>query len=802
MMSYRCAAGLFGIAILAAICPNKAEATPPGTGWTLTFDKEFTALPPICQVVGAKTPGWLPCDYWNTHFVGDEDTYNCFPGIDTGYSAFSISMGSEGVSVMNITANPAPVGMYTNGKHYVSGQITTAAGANYSTDIQSNTPFSQQYGYFEARCKLPTGQGQGFWPAFWMMPADGSSTAEYDIFEVLGNAPTEIHQTAHWNNYGNVLGDDYIGPDTSTGFHTYGFEWNANYIHWYVDGVLTQTQPNYINKPMYVMFNLAVGGSWPGAPNANTVFPGAMQVEYLRVYSGGSVGGGGGLASGLYNIVSKKSGMALDNVNSSTSGTNIVQNTLASGSTNQQWTVTNLGAGYYSIVNKASGMALDNGGSTAAGAILKQVTTSGNANQQWAIYAAGGTYLKFDCLTGGMVADNGNSTTAGTNVTQYINNGNNANQFWSFVPVATLPPTWMNQDVGSVGLPGSSTYTGSTFTVNGCGADIWSTSDQFQYTYQQMTGDGTIIARVASQTNTNGNAKAGVMMRNSLGTSDVEAATLVEPTNPLAFEYRTAAGGATAWSATTSHPAAPYWVKLVRAGNVFTGFASPDGTTWTQIGTQTIAMNSTIYVGLAVCSHNTTTMGTATFDNVQVTTTTLVGQDIGTVGVAGSNSLSGGVYTVSGAGADIWGASDAFRYVYQPLTGNGTIVARVASQTNTNGNAKAGVMMRNSLGTTDVEASTLVEPTNPLAFEYRLAAGGATAWSATNSHPAAPYWVKLVRSGNVFTGFASPDGTTWTQIGTQTITMNATLYVGLAVCSHNTSTLSTATFDNVTITTP
>ncbi len=223
--------------------------------------------------------------------MGDADTYFCYPNIDTGYNAFSLGTYA-GVTTMNITANKNAGKVPGSSKNYVSGMLTTAAGAPYSTDIQSSTPFSQKYGYFETRCVLPTGAGKskGMWPAFWMMPADGVSDVEYDILEVLGNAPTTIYQSIHWNSYANNNGFVYGGPDTSTGFHTYGFQWDANNIRWYVDGVLSNTQPNLINRAMYLMLDLAVGGSWPGSPDANTLFPAAMQVQYLRVYSGGTVG--------------------------------------------------------------------------------------------------------------------------------------------------------------------------------------------------------------------------------------------------------------------------------------------------------------------------------------------------------------------------------------------------------------------------------------------------------------------------------------------------------------------------------
>jgi beta-glucanase (GH16 family) len=168
--------------------------------------------------------------------------------------------------------------------------LTTSAGANYSGNLRSSTPFSQTYGYFEVRAKLPTAAGttKGMWPAFWLMPANGVDDTEYDIFEVLGNAPNTIYQSVHWNTYANNSGYVVNGPDTS-GWHTYGFQWDSGNIRWYIDGQLTNVAPNRITRAMYPMINLSVGGSWPGEPNTSTVFPASMEVKYLRVYSGGTV---------------------------------------------------------------------------------------------------------------------------------------------------------------------------------------------------------------------------------------------------------------------------------------------------------------------------------------------------------------------------------------------------------------------------------------------------------------------------------------------------------------------------------
>ncbi len=173
-------------------------------------------------------------------------------------------------------------------------------------------------------------------------------------------------------------------------------------------------------------------------------------------------------------------------------------------------------------------------------------------------------------------------------------------------------------------------------------------------------------------------------------------------------------------------------------------------------------------------------------------------QDIGAVGLAGSASYAGGVFTASGSGADIYGTADAFQYVYQPASGDCSITARVVTQQNTNTYAKAGVMIRETLAANSTYAF-MQETPNGLYYQDRATTGGSAATVAGPVTGAVPYWVRVTRAGNVFTAYSSPDGTTWAQAGAaQTITMAANVYIGLPVCSHNTTTLSTVTFDNVT----
>jgi regulation of enolase protein 1 (concanavalin A-like superfamily) len=173
-------------------------------------------------------------------------------------------------------------------------------------------------------------------------------------------------------------------------------------------------------------------------------------------------------------------------------------------------------------------------------------------------------------------------------------------------------------------------------------------------------------------------------------------------------------------------------------------------------------------------------------------------QNIGAVGIAGSASYNTGTWTVAGSGADIWGTSDQFRFVYRTLSGNGTITARVVTQTNSNAWAKAGVMIRESLAANSRHAMTIVTPSNGRRMQYRSSTGGSST-DVNGGTGGVPVWVRLVRSGNTFSSYRSADGVTWTLIRSQSITMGTNVYIGLAVTSHTNSALSTATFTDVTV---
>lgn len=173
--------------------------------------------------------------------------------------------------------------------------------------------------------------------------------------------------------------------------------------------------------------------------------------------------------------------------------------------------------------------------------------------------------------------------------------------------------------------------------------------------------------------------------------------------------------------------------------------------------------------------------------------------DVGAVGAAGSANGDLTALTVAGAGADVWGSADAFRFAYTTLVGDGSVVTQVVSEDYVADWTKAGVMMRETLAPGSRHAFMLVSPGKGLAFQRRLATSGVSTNTSGGSGKA-PYFVKLTRAGNTFTASKSIDGAAWTTVGSDTIAMGATIYAGVAVSSHVAATLATATFGSTAVT--
>jgi beta-glucanase (GH16 family) len=240
----------------------------PGT-WQLVFTDEFDGS-------SLNTTRWHTCFWWATTTCAIE------PNAELElYHPDDVSVG-DGVLRLRAQSRDM-VGWDGALRHYTSGMVMTGGRKG---EIAPGFTFT--YGYAEARVKVP--KGKGLWPAFWLLPASYRSRPEIDAMEILGDSTNVQHMNFHYLNADGTRSDagaTWTGPDFSAGWHAFGVDWEPSAIVWYVDGVERWrfTDAAVIpHEPMYLLANLAVGGDWPGAPDASTSFPSELDVDYIRVW--------------------------------------------------------------------------------------------------------------------------------------------------------------------------------------------------------------------------------------------------------------------------------------------------------------------------------------------------------------------------------------------------------------------------------------------------------------------------------------------------------------------------------------
>jgi regulation of enolase protein 1 (concanavalin A-like superfamily) len=565
-----------------------------------------------------------------------------------------------------------------------------------------------------------------------------------------------------------------------------------------------------------------------------------------------------------------------------------------------------------------------------------------------------------------------------------------------------------NVDIGRVKLAGQTVRTGGRRDIEGNGFGVIGTEDSLQFDYRPLFGDGQVIGRVILNTPSNGLARAGIMIRESLAMDATCAAISVTPTNGLSFQWRERSGepswnemirpgrlavtnqflkllpsrswefgGANFVPRITnafSMAGKPVWLKLERKGAVIAAYHSPNGTNWTWVTSQEIPMTWRVFVGLAVSSHNFNKLASArsgvfrveplaetaqtapvvgngtglrgfyfpttstnrvirtapTLDlrwgqkpqlpqlkkgeftarwvgdleaqhgelyslslqsrgavrmwlngrkvidhwhappngelkvnarlqagtryrvkveyldngdraecrllwsspstpkqviprsqwyltsdpqgetpavSASLDTGTLTGshafpsaRDVGGSRVPGQTVVTGSGYTVDGSGADIGGNADAFHFVYQPWSGDGEIIAKIARGTDGSHGAKAGVMVRQSLAADSANVSLTFGHVKGLQFEERRKASEGT--FLVDKAPPGDSWLKLVRRRSIFTAFSSTDGTNWIWRGKTEVTMSSNVFIGLAVCSKRPTETYRAHFSEVVLRPP
>ena len=394
----------------------------------------------------------------------------------------------------------------------------------------------------------------------------------------------------------------------------------------------------------------------------------------------------------------------------------------------------------------------------------------------------------------------------------------------TFQTLLDADPTSVQSDI-DIGSPAKSgtSYMNSTarlWTLTGSGNSIDGSTDAFHFASDSVTGDQTVMARVASITAVNPLAKAGVMFRDGTGASVSFADVTVTGSTGILFQYRS--GSAATTTVTATSVSQPAWVKLVRNGNVFTAYYAatldiPQPSDWILISATTIASFSTTYqAGLAVTSNSSTLIATGIFSNFSVkanaASTGWTNANIGTPSIPGSTLLDASAFTVNGGGADITGTSDQFQFAYQSFAaGDKMITARVDSLTNTSSSAKAGVMFRQSTAADAPFVGIAVQPDGNLELLYRSTTGGAVVVDAAVTisapSPSTPVWLKLTRTMDGYTAYyvqgtatasltTTMPPTSWTALASENLpgTITGNYLGGLAVTAGDNTNLAQATF--------
>ncbi|NQT27301.1 family 16 glycosylhydrolase [candidate division KSB1 bacterium] len=196
-----------------------------------------------------------------------------------------------------------------NGNLVITAREETHSGCDYtSSRIRTKEMGDWTYGRFEFRAKMPV--GKGLWAALWLMPTDNlyggwAASGEVDIVEFLGHETNKVHGTLHyggsWPQNAQSTGSTTLSEGSfAEEFHEFVMEWEEGVFHWFVDSVLYQTKTSWystngdfpapFDQRFHLLINLAVGGNWPGYPDATTTFPQTLEVDYVRVYQkeGGS----------------------------------------------------------------------------------------------------------------------------------------------------------------------------------------------------------------------------------------------------------------------------------------------------------------------------------------------------------------------------------------------------------------------------------------------------------------------------------------------------------------------------------
>ncbi len=743
------------------------------SSYHLTFDDEFNAF---------NGDRWQTADFWGMrHNGGDfqgqwfaDPKYVPEKSDQKPYNAFIPGNGT-----LAIRAQPTPIGIYSGLTSYsksqphVSGQLTSAH------------KFTQRYGYYELRAKLPP--GKGLWSRFWLLTDDGIWPGEYDVFEVVGREnPSPVHQTTHYRNAVTEHGMDgvtYAGINAADGkFHTYGFLWEPKTVSWYVDGVRTAIQENRINTPMYVLIDLAVGNdpptTWPGSPDKTTPWPADMELDYYRVYSNDpslpSVTPDAGYTpSVLPEGLQVKETAKAAQLPSGWSAADLAPTPTFPGSST--W---NSATGEWML--KATSYADGNlqFASTplvGEGAIVATVLSQTSINQ--------------DTIRSGVMIRDGSRGSVSLLQTHLAFDKTTTNGL-IFQASGSINATTVT--VPNISLPVTLRLIRSGNTLTGA----------------YSTDDGLTWTDVGSATGTKmGELQAGIVQGGDHGTRKLARSTICnvsvgESVLALAPSSRSLiTGEATTFSARLTNPLTG---ATIPAGPVKWSVVSGGGTI-DENGKYTappLVGTGTATIKAVIDTYSVTRSLPVTLPDAW-TIPTLVNTPPGDAGRVS------GIWTVVGGGAGIStdGGRDSFRFVSSVVNGNHTVNVKV-NDSDVKG-MQAGLVIRDATRREDAFAGAggryagIWLTGTGLQWATRESAGGKAESIAQLPTPPTPVWLRHIRSGaacDVFAAYYSTDGKIWTQLGnSRKFTMTVDAQVGLAVASGTRLTTALATFSDLRV---
>lgn len=272
----------------AASSEDAISGPPAGLALTPSFDDEFNgdAVSPNRWVFALYDPAHeQPTIAKRSLWGNSEQEVYCDPAfLGLGIDPFKVTGGTLTISANPLSQNARAAMLSALDEQPADIRNSKLREVAYSSGlISTRASFSQTYGYFEMRARWS--RGKGLWPAFWLLPQSGAWPPEIDAMEAHGDKPTTVFQSTHSKAEDSIT-RTVTSPGNAQEWHTYGMLWTPRTVDYYIDGRKTASIPTPadMHKPMYLIANLAVGGSWPGYPDADTKFPATMQIDFIRAW--------------------------------------------------------------------------------------------------------------------------------------------------------------------------------------------------------------------------------------------------------------------------------------------------------------------------------------------------------------------------------------------------------------------------------------------------------------------------------------------------------------------------------------